>query len=132
MIPSVSFFNHQTGEKMSETFGYSQVAKLSNGAVVLAGMLGVDATMALAPTLEQQVEIILDHIEAALETASAKPTDVFKVISYHLDIEESMSLITAAWLRRNGFKPTWTAVGVTQLGFPGARLEVQVEAWPNS
>ncbi|UKZ53278.1 hypothetical protein TrVGV298_007070 [Trichoderma virens] len=132
MPSSVKFFNHDAGKKMADTFGYSQAAKLPNGAVVLAGMLGVDATMTLAPTLEQQVEIILDHIEAALATAGAKPTEVFKVISYHLDIEESAGLITTGWLRRHEFKPTWTAVGVAQLAFPGARLEVQVEAWPSS
>ncbi|KAL6788867.1 Endoribonuclease L-PSP/chorismate mutase-like protein [Trichoderma sp. SZMC 28012] len=117
---------------MAETFNYSQVAKLANGAVALSGMLGVDATVTLAPTLEQQVETILDHIEAALAAASAKPTDVFKVISYHIDIEESAGLITAGWLRRYNFKPTWTAIGVAQLAIPGARLEVQVEAWRSS
>ncbi|KAF3054715.1 hypothetical protein CFAM422_013327 [Trichoderma lentiforme] len=129
MSSSITFFNHNAGKKMAETFNYSQVAKLANGAVALSGMLGVDATITLAPTLEQQVETILDHIEAALATASAKPTDAFKVISYHIDIEESAGLITAGWLRRYNFKPTWTAIGVAQLAIPGARLEVQVEAW---
>lgn len=131
-MPSPIFLNHEAGKKIADTYGYSQAAKLPTGTVILAGMLGVDATMTLATTVEQQVEMILDHIEAALAMADAVPSDTFKVTSYHIDIEESVGPITAAWLRRYKVKPTWTAIGVTQLALPRARLEVQVEVWPNS
>ncbi len=130
-MSSPVFFNHEAGKKIADTFGYSQVAKLPNGTIILAGMLGLDGTMTLAPTLEEQVETILNHIEAALATAGAKTSDVYKVTSYHLSLE-SAGLISAAWLGRYATKPTWTAIGVAELAVPGAQLEVQVEAWSSA
>lgn len=129
-MPSAAFFNHEAGKKIADTFGYSQVAKLPNGAVILAGMLGVDETMAIKPTLDEQVDAILSHIEAALAMVGAKPSDIYKVTSYHLSLASAGS-ISAAWATRYGTKPTWTAIGVTELGVPHAQLEVQVEAWPS-
>ncbi|KAH8797926.1 Endoribonuclease L-PSP/chorismate mutase-like protein [Xylogone sp. PMI_703] len=126
----VNFFNHEAGKRIADTFGYSQVARLPSGAIVLAGMLGVDSAMTLAPTLEEQVHRILGHIEAALAEVNAEPSDVYKVTSYHISVEESAGPVTVAWLKKYGTKPTWTAIGVKELGVPGAKLEVQVEAWP--
>ncbi|OIW24480.1 YjgF-like protein [Coniochaeta ligniaria NRRL 30616] len=129
---SSDFLQHEDGKKIAETFGYSQAAKLPNGAVILAGMLGVDSAMNLAPTLDGQVETILNHVDAALSEAGEKPSDVYKVTNYHLSIEQSAGPVTAAWLARYSVKPTWTAVGVRELGVPGALLEIQVEAWPSA
>jgi enamine deaminase RidA (YjgF/YER057c/UK114 family) len=82
----------------------------------------------LAPTVSEQIRTVLDHIEEALETAGTKPEDVYKVLSYHVDIG-SVGELSKGWMERWDTKPTWTAVVVRELAAPGAQVEVQIEAW---
>ena len=126
-----TFQNHQSGKQIADTFGYSQIAKLPNGAISLAGIIGIDTNMAAHSNLQKQIESIVNQIEEALTLAGAKPADIYKVISYHLDVE-SAGPLSATWATRFGNKPTWTAIGVNQLALPQAQLEVQVEAWPGT
>lgn len=130
-MPPPTFHNHEFGKQIADTFGYSQIAKPPNGAISLAGMLGIDTDMAAHSTLQKQINSILSQIEEALAMVNAKPTDIFKVTSYHLNIESSAPL-SATWAAKFGNRPTRTALGVGQLGLPEAQLEVQVEAWPGA
>lgn len=127
-----TFHNHSAGAEMASSNGFSQCAKLPNGVVVLSGMVGVDSNVVAMHTLEEQISMILLHIKAALAVCGARPIDVYKIVSYHLDLAASTSEFITKWAKEFGTKPTWTAVGVKSLGVEGAFLEVQVEAWPSS
>jgi enamine deaminase RidA (YjgF/YER057c/UK114 family) len=127
-MPAVTFHDHPDGAEMASANGYSQCSKLPSGAVVLSGILGVDANMNLPSTLREQVTLLLENIAAALAEGGAKLQDVYKIVSYHRELRTSGDFIEG-WKRLVGTKPTWTAVGVRELGIESAAMEVQVEAW---
>jgi enamine deaminase RidA (YjgF/YER057c/UK114 family) len=80
----------------------------------------------LPPDFRSQAENVFTTLEAILNEAGATLDDVASLNSYHVgDIHSQFrELVDIKATRIRPPHPAWTGVGVTQLGVPGALLEI--------
>jgi len=109
----------------SETYQFAPAVRVGDQ-ILISGIVGVDAEGRLPPDFRSQAENVFTTLEAILNQAGATLDDVASLNSYHVgDIHSQLrELVDIKATRIRPPHPTWTAVGVTQLGLPGALLEV--------
>ncbi|KAH6974233.1 Endoribonuclease L-PSP/chorismate mutase-like protein [Ilyonectria sp. MPI-CAGE-AT-0026] len=80
--------------------------------------------------LKGQIDLAFKNVEKNLKAAGAKGwSDVYSVKSFHISLSSSFDLMVEEfrkWMPNH--QPTWTCVGVTELGIPGMIVEIEVEA----
>jgi len=113
----------------SETYQYAPAVRIGDQ-ILVSGIAGVDAEGRLPPDFRSQAENVFTTLEAILNEAGATLDDVASLNSYHVggihsQLRELVD-IKATWSRPP--YPAWTGVGVTQLGVPGALLEISAVA----
>jgi enamine deaminase RidA (YjgF/YER057c/UK114 family) len=120
--------------QLHATPGYHHVTIADAGKwIFLAGQCPLTATGDLVGSddLGAQVDQIAEDTLAALAAAGAEPDDVVRVIYV---ISDSQTVLADVWSRFNAsviasaFTTASTLLGVTQLGFPGQRVELDVTA----
>lgn len=92
--------------------------------IFCSGILGVyPGTNNLAPSVEEQVRLIFQHIKAILEAHGASLEDIVQATTHYTDRKSQWSVVDK--VRREIFKnpPTSTGVGVTELNL-GAAVEI--------
>ena len=91
-----------------------------------SGIVGADAEGRLPPDFRSQTENIFTTLEAILNEVGATLDDVASLHSYHVgDLHSQLrELVDIKATRIRPPHPAWTGVGVTQLGVPGALLEI--------
>jgi enamine deaminase RidA (YjgF/YER057c/UK114 family) len=116
------------------TPGYHHVTKVeADRLVFLAGQCPLDESGQLAEGgFDGQTDQVVRNILVALESAGAGPEDVVRTVIYVVSpVREDLS---AVWARLTesplapAFSTASTLLGVTQLGFPGQLVEVDVTA----
>ena len=109
----------------SETYQFSPAVRIGDQ-ILISGIVGVDAEGRLPSDFRSQAENVFTTLEAILNQAGATLDDVASLNSYHVgDIHSQLrELVDIKATRIRPPHPTWTGVGVTQLGLPGALLEV--------
>jgi 2-iminobutanoate/2-iminopropanoate deaminase len=109
--------------------GWHNAAIRTGDFVFLSGMIGVyPGTKRLAPTVEEQVRLIFQHLEAALKAHGAALKDIVQMTMFFTDRKEQWPILDR--VRRELFAdgpPTSTGVGVTELDL-GAALEINAIA----
>jgi enamine deaminase RidA (YjgF/YER057c/UK114 family) len=119
---------------LSMPAGYSHITIVPAGRQVhVSGQVALDAAREIVGRgdLAAQAEQVYDNIEAALAGAGARLTDVFKVVTYVVDLTpEKAAVVRAVRNRRLGAGPypAATMVGVTGLVDPAFLIEVEVIA----
>ena len=113
----------------SETYQFAPAVRIGDQ-ILISGIVGVDAEGRLPPDFRSQAENIFTTLEAILNEAGATLDDVASLNSYHVgDIHSQLrEFVDIKATRIRPSHPTWTGVGVTQLGAPGALLEVSAVA----
>src|SRR6266850_1653434 len=113
----------------SETYQFSPAVRIGDQ-ILISGIVGSDAEGRLPPDFRSQAENIFTTLEAILNEAGATLDDVASLNSYHVgDIHSQLrEFVDIKATRIRPSHPTWTGVGVTQLGVPGALLEVSAVA----
>src|SRR5699024_712940 len=94
--------------------------------------------MTFPDDLGEEMAQAFANIGRILEMAGATWDDVITVHSYHVDLPGNQDFVNATMgalfaQHMPHHRPTWTDVGVTALGHPRMRVEVQVVAhrsWP--
>jgi len=109
----------------SETYQFSPAVRIGDQ-ILISGIVGVDAEGRLPPDFRSQAENVFTTLEAILNEAGATLDDVASLNSYHVgDIHSQLrELVDIKATRIQAPHPIWTGVGVTQLGVPGALLEI--------
>jgi len=113
----------------SETYQFSPAVRIGDQ-ILISGIVGVDAEGRLPPDFRSQAENVFTTLEAILNEAGATLDDVASLNSYHVgDIHSQLrELVDIKATRIQAPHPIWTGVGVTQLGVPGALLELSAVA----
>jgi len=114
---------------VSETFQFAPAVRIG-GQILISGIVGTDAQGLLPPDFRSQAENVFTTLETILNEAGATLDDVASLNTYHVgdlgsQLRELME-IKATWIRPP--YPIWTGVGVTQIGVPGALLELSAVA----
>ena len=109
----------------SEAYQFAPAVRIGDQ-ILISGIVGVDAEGRLPPDFRSQAENVFTTLEAILNEAGATLDDVASLNSYHVgDIHSQLrELVDIKATRIRPPHPAWTGVGVTQLGVPGALLEI--------
>jgi len=113
----------------SDTYQFSPAVRIGDQ-ILISGIVGADAKGWLSPDFRSQAENVFMTLQAILNEAGATFDDVASLNSYHVgDLDSQLRELVdvkATWIRPP--HPIWTGVGVTQLGVPGALLEISAVA----
>ncbi len=119
---------------ISKPTGYSHVAIVPAGRQVhVAGQVAMNEARQLVGRgdLAAQAEQVYTNVAAALAGAGAKIADVFKMVTYVVDLTPDKAAAVRAVRNRHfgdGPYPASTMVGVTSLVDPDLMIEVEVIA----
>lgn len=125
------YFNYPgVGVTNNREYSYSQAVKVGN-IVKCSGQGGWDANGNIDKSdLPGQIELAFQNVEKNLKDAGLKGWEnVYSVRSYHISVADSFELVVEQlrkWMPTH--QPTWTCLGVTELGLPGMLFEIEVEA----
>src|SRR5258708_34743996 len=110
---------------VSHNFQFSPAVRVGSH-ILVSGIIGVDTQGRLPGDFRRQAENVLATLEAIVSGAGATLDDVASLNSYHVgDLQSQLSeLVDIKATRIQAPHPIWTGVGVTQLGVPGALLEI--------
>ena len=107
---------------------YSAAARAGD-LLFISGVIGVDADGKPPTDAEQQFIAAFEDIKLTLETAGGTLADIVELTSYHIDwtlnrdafVKAKDKFLSPPW-------PAWTAIGIAELGIPGALVEIRVVA----
>jgi 2-iminobutanoate/2-iminopropanoate deaminase len=109
--------------------GWHHAAIRVGDLIFLSGVIGVyPGTKKLAPTVDEQVRLIFQHLRAGLEAHGASLQDIVQMTLFFTDRKAQWPVLDR--IRRELFPkdpPTSTGVGVTELDL-GAAVEVNTIA----
>lgn len=122
-MPNPQFYSHSVS--------LSQASRL----VFTSGIIAQRADGTFPETLEEQTKAVYDNLKNVLKNSGATPRDLIKVTFYPVD----WSFAQAETLFKPFFdfitddygiqyRPITTLIPVTQLAFPGPKLEIEVVA----
>ena len=94
-----------------------------------SGQLGNNAANRLAEDPEAQFVQAFDNVKAVLEAAGASFADVVEMTTFHVGLQTHLRTFMGVKDRYlQAPYPAWTAIGVSELAFPGALVEIKVTA----
>jgi enamine deaminase RidA (YjgF/YER057c/UK114 family) len=113
----------------SETYQFSPAVRIGDQ-ILISGIVGVNAEGRLPPDFRSQAENVFTTLEAILNEAGATLDDVASLNTYHVgEIHSQLhDFVEVKATRIRPPYPIWTGVGVTELGVPGALLELTAVA----
>jgi len=128
IINEVSGWGLQDPNK-SGSGGWHHAAIRVGDFIFLSGVIGIfPRTKKLPDSVEEQVRLIFQHLEAGLKAHGALLEDIVKITMYFTDRPAQWPIVDK--VRRELFKtdpPTSTGVGVTALSL-GAAVEIEAIA----
>ncbi len=107
---------------------YSQAVS-AGGLLYCSGQLGIGSDGVLPKVAETQFTNAFEAVKAVLETAGASFANVVEMTTFHVGLVSELE--TFAKVRNRYIEepyPAQTAIGVAELGLPGAILELKVIA----
>jgi enamine deaminase RidA (YjgF/YER057c/UK114 family) len=103
--------------------------RLVGDTLYCSGQLGLGADGHIPEDLEAQITNAFEAVGAVLEAAGSSFADVVEISSFHVGLQSQLE--TFGRVRDRFLKdepPAQTAVGVAELGVPGAAIEIKVIA----
>ena len=99
------------------------------GVLLLSGQLGLDADGRPPEAPEEEFRLAWRAVGRVLEAADVGFEQVLEYTTFHVGLRDHLPAFLAA---RDEFLeppwPAWTAIGVSELAVPGARVEIRVTA----
>lgn len=103
--------------------------RVAGDVLYCSGQLGFDAKGTLPDDMEAQITNAFEAVKVVLEAAGAGFADVVEMSSFHVGLQKQLEVFTR--VRDRYYEapyPAQTAVGVAELGVPGAIIEIRVQA----
>jgi enamine deaminase RidA (YjgF/YER057c/UK114 family) len=95
----------------------------------VSGQVGVTTEMTVGEGMQAQARIAFESLKTLLDAAGASLADVVELVTFHTDLRGDMEAFSAVKDEYfPGRYPSWTAVGVTQLGLPELCIEIRAVA----
>ena len=116
------------GGRLYERFHFSQAVR-SGDLLLCSGQIGNDESGAVPADFAAEARNAWLAVGAGLQAAGLDYRDIVEYTTYHVARQDTLTEFMAA---RDEFLaepwPAWTAIGVSELAVPGARLELRVTA----
>jgi enamine deaminase RidA (YjgF/YER057c/UK114 family) len=118
----------ESGKSAYKHFHFSQAVK-SGGLLVCSGQIGTKPDHTLPDTAEEEFRNAWATVGVVLKAAGLGFEDIIEYTSFHVDMSKHIrafmkvrdEVLHEPW-------PAWTAIGITELAVPGARVEIRVIA----
>jgi enamine deaminase RidA (YjgF/YER057c/UK114 family) len=117
-----------SGQFLQDNYHFSEATK-SNGFLLCSGVIGTGDKGGVPEDAKEEFRNAWTGIGKLLAECNIGYDDIVEYTSYHVGLQAQMSdfmsvrdeFLTAPW-------PAWTAIGITELAIPGARVEIRVTA----
>ena len=118
----------ESGKAAYKHFHFSQAVK-SGGLLVCSGQIGTNPDHSVPESAEDEFRKAWQSVEEVLKEAGLGFEDIIEYTSYHVNLGKNMKafmkvrdeVLSEPW-------PAWTAIGISELFIPGARVEIRVIA----
>ena len=104
-------------------------ATVSEGFILCSGAIGTGEDGKLPEAIQEEFRNAWRKIGEVLAEAGAGFSDIVECTTYHVGLQQHMGDFMAV---RDEFLvepwPAWTAIGISELAVPGARVEIRVTA----
>jgi enamine deaminase RidA (YjgF/YER057c/UK114 family) len=127
LAPKRELINPPGTEKVYERLQFSQAVKVGD-IIWVSGQVGRDPGGNLAEGIQAQARAALENLKSVLEHAGACLGDVVELTTFHTSMKDIMGFAQAKADFFPQDYPAWTAVGVTELVYPGLLVEVRAVA----
>jgi len=115
-------------QAMYDRFHFAPAVR-ANGLLLCSGQIGLgpDGKAPTDPT--EQFTLAFEAVKAVLAEAGLDFGDVVEMTTYHVGLQQHIAAFMAVKDRYVAKPyPAWTAIGVSELAFPGGLAEVRVTA----
>ncbi|MBU4315859.1 MAG: RidA family protein [Proteobacteria bacterium] len=117
-----------SGKSAYKNFHFSQAVKAC-GLLVCSGQIGTQPDHSVPETAEEEFRNAWKAVGIVLKEAGLGFEDIIEYTSYHVNLNQHIQafmkirdeVLSEPW-------PAWTAIGITELAVPGARVEIRVIA----
>jgi enamine deaminase RidA (YjgF/YER057c/UK114 family) len=99
------------------------------GVVYCSGQIGTGAGGKIPDDAEEEFRNAWNMVGAILSEANLDYANIIEFTSYHVDLQTHLPAFMK--VKDEFIKepyPAWTAIGITELAVPGARVEIRVRA----
>ena len=104
-------------------------AQINNGILYASGQIGTNPGGGVPASAEEEFRNAWNSVGAILEAANMDFSNIFEFTSYHVGLQDHIGTFMKV---KDEFLtepyPAWTAIGITELAIPGARVEIRVQA----
>lgn len=116
------------GGALYDNWHFAQAVR-ADGLLLCSGQLGTTADLGVPPEFVDEARNAWAAVGRLLAAAGLGFEDIVEYTTYHVGLQASLpdfmkardEVLTEPW-------PAWTAIGVSELAVPGARLEIRVTA----
>jgi len=118
----------KSGQSAYKHFHFSQAVK-SAGLLVCSGQIGTKPDHTVPETAEEEFRNAWKAVGVVLKEAGLGFEDIIEYTSYHVQLHQNIRAFMN--IRDEVLKepwPAWTAIGISELAVPGARVEIRVLA----
>lgn len=111
-----------------ENFHFSP-AVVDGDTVRCSGVIGVGEDGKASDDPEAQFTTAFEGVQMVLEAAGASLADITEMTTFHVGLNKNIAEFMKVKDRFIAEPyPAWTAIGVVELAFPGALVEIRVNA----
>ena len=118
----------ESGKSAYKHFHFSQAVK-SGSLLVCSGQIGTNPDHSVPESAEDEFRKAWQSVEEVLKEAGLGFEDIIEYTSYHVNLSKNIQafmkardeVLSEPW-------PAWTAIGISELAVPGARVEIRVIA----
>lgn len=113
---------------MYDRFHFAPAVR-AEGLLLCSGQIGIGSDGRAPADPTEQFTLAFEAVAAVLAEAGLDFTDVVEMTTYHVGLQQHIGAFMAVKDRYlpEPF-PAWTAIGITELAFPGGLAEVRVTA----
>ncbi len=118
----------ESAKRSYDQFHFSQ-GVIANSILFASGVIGTDASGNVPQDDKEEFRLAWQGITALLEEAGSGLDRIVEYTSFHVDMMPHLGHFMS--VRDEYLKepwPAWTAIGVSSLAQPGARVEIKVTA----
>ncbi len=99
----------------------------SGDLILCSGQLGTGADGKIPESVEEEFRLAWEGIGVVLNAADLNFDNIIELTSYHVGLQAHMNTFMKVKDEFIGEPyPAWTAIGITELAVPGARVEIRV------
>jgi enamine deaminase RidA (YjgF/YER057c/UK114 family) len=112
-----------------DNFHFAPAVRSSKGLVFCSGQIGVGKDGEIPEAPEEEFRNAWAAVGQVLHKAGLNYDNIIEFTSFHVGLQQHLAefmkvkdeVITSPW-------PAWTAIGISELAVPGARVEIRVVA----